>query len=74
MTPDADVVSNLYEVVELGTIPDARHTELAAINAGSGTKFHIITKLDRAHVRNATEPSPIRQGAEPEAVCSKAHQ
>ena len=66
--PDAHVVANLYQIVELDTVFEHRVLQGAAVDAGIGANFDIIANLHRAELLDLHPPTTIWGKAK--AVCT----
>src|SRR5205814_3137161 len=49
---DSNVVRDVNEVIDLGTVPDDRVIDAAAIDRAVGSDFHVVTDDAAADVRN----------------------
>src|SRR6185369_15370083 len=46
VAPDAAIVADMHQVVELGPITDRRHTQRRAIDTGIRTDLHAVANFD----------------------------
>ena len=52
MRADLNVVSNLHQIVDLGSAADSRSAELGPIDAGARADLHIILDYNRSDLWN----------------------
>ena len=52
MPPDADIVANLHQVVDLGALADHGVAHGAAVDRGAGADFDVVLDDDAADLRN----------------------
>ena len=65
MAADANIVSDLHQVVDLGTLADHGIAIGATVDGGPGADFHVILQDDAPHLKHFAMTGRPHDVAEP---------